>query len=130
MRQFALFCVSGVIGFIVDGGIVQLLVGVFGLDPYASRVASFLCAMTVTWLFNRHLTFSAAPHEGRARQWSRYLLGALLGFVVNYGVYAAMVYQSPMVREWPVIGVAAGAAFGMVVNWISARYWVFRHAPR
>lgn len=129
MRQFALFCVSGVIGFLVDGGIVQLLVGAFGLDPYASRVVSFLCAMTATWLFNRHLTFTSAADEGRLRQWSRYLLGTLLGFAVNYAVYAAMVYHWPLVREWPVIGVAAGAVFGMVVNWLSARYWVFRHAP-
>lgn len=132
MRQFALFCVAGVIGFVVDAGIVQALVGVGGFDPYLSRVVSFLCAMTATWWFNRRYTFVAGRNEGPWKEWLRYFVAMLGGFAVNYGIYAALVYSLPLVRAWPVLGVAAGSVAGLAVNYASSRYWVFRRgrSPR
>ena len=126
MRQFALFCVAGTIGFVVDAGIVQALVRGAGFDPYASRVVSFLCAMTATWIFNRRYTFAHAAGESLWHEWLRYGLAMLGGFVVNYGTYALLVWRYPLVREWPVIGVAAGAVVGLAVNYASSRFWVFR----
>lgn len=128
MRQFALFCIAGVIGFVVDAGIVQGLVGVGGFDPYLSRVVSFLCAMTATWLFNRRYTFVAGRDESLGREWLRYFVAMLGGFAVNYGIYAALVYSVPLVSVWPVLGVAAGSIAGLAVNYASSRYWVFRRA--
>lgn len=126
MRQFALFCVAGAIGFVVDAGLVQLLVRGGGFDPYASRVVSFLCAMTATWQFNRRFTFARQSGEGLLHEWARYGVAMLGGFAVNYGIYALMVWQWPLVREWPVIGVAAGSIAGLAVNYTSSRFWVFR----
>lgn len=125
MRQFALFCIAGVIGFVVDAGIVQALVVVGGFDPYLSRVVSFLCAMTTTWLFNRRYTFVASRDESLGREWLRYFIAMLGGLAVNYGIYAALVYSLPLVRIWPVLGVAAGSVAGLAVNYASSRYWVF-----
>jgi len=125
VRQFALFCIAGVIGFVVDAGIVQALVVVGGFDPYLSRVVSFLCAMTTTWLFNRRYTFVANRDESLGREWLRYFVAMLGGFAVNYGIYAALVYSLPLVRIWPVLGVAAGSVAGLAVNYASSRYWVF-----
>ena len=126
MREFALFCVAGAIGFVVDAAIVQALVRGLGFDPYASRVASFLCAMTATWIFNRRYTFAHAAGESLLHEWLRYAFAMLGGFVVNYGTYALLVWQFPLVREWPVIGVAAGSVAGLAVNYASSRFWVFR----
>ncbi|MCI1709646.1 MAG: GtrA family protein [Chiayiivirga sp.] len=126
MRQFALFCVAGVFGFVVDAGLVQALVTLGGQDPYLSRVASFLCAMTTTWLFNRRYTFVAGREAGLVTEWTRYALAMLGGFAVNYGVYAAMVHTLPVVQVWPVLGVAAGSVAGLFVNYLSSRHWVFR----
>jgi len=126
VKQFALFCVAGAIGFVVDAGLVQLLVAGFGFDPYASRVLSFLCAMTATWLFNRRYTFARQGGESLLHEWARYGVAMLGGFAVNYAVYALMVWQLPLVREWPVLGVAAGSIVGLAVNYTSSRLWVFR----
>ena len=127
MRQFALFCVAGAIGFLVDAGVVQAMVSLLALDPYLSRVASFLCAMTATWIFNRRYTFVSTREESIAKEWLRYLVAMLGGFAVNYGVYAALVYAFEVVRVWPVLGVAAGSVAGLAVNYLSSRHWVFRH---
>jgi putative flippase GtrA len=129
MRQFALFCVAGTIGFVVDAGIVQLLVSGLGADPYAARVVSFLCAVGATWAFNRRYTFVSTRDESASREALRYLGAMLAGFAVNYGVYAALVYAYPLVREWPVLGVAVGSGAGLVVNYLSSRFWVFRQPP-
>jgi putative flippase GtrA len=126
MRQFLLFCISGAIGFLVDAGIVQWLVAGMGQDPYLSRLVSVLCAMTATWAFNRRYTFQPRRDEPLWREWLRYCVAMLGGFAVNYSVYAGMVYAFPLVRSWPLLGVAAGSIAGLVVNYASSRWWVFR----
>ena len=73
MRQLMLFCVGGVIGFIIDAGIVQWLVTVHHGNPYTSRLLSFVCAGTGTWLFNRHYTFQGVRLYGKFGEWARYM---------------------------------------------------------
>lgn len=127
MCQFVLFGVSGGMAFLVDAGVLHLLVGVWGLDPYAARLVSFLCAVTTTWLFNRTFTFAMSRgYEGLLHEWARYVVFQTSGFAVNYLVYAALVWSLPQVRQWPVLGVAAGSAAGMVVNYFMASRYVFR----
>jgi putative flippase GtrA len=130
-RQFLLFCIAGTIGFLVDAGIVQALVAQ-GADPYLARLVSFLCALTATWAFNRRYTFGAVRSDRAGREWLRYFIAMLGGFAVNYAVYAALVYSLPVIRQWPALGVAAGSIAGLVVNYFSSRFWVFRAttAPR
>ena len=43
-KQLVWFGVGGFVGFVVDAGIVQLLVSVLHADPYVGRLFSFLCA--------------------------------------------------------------------------------------
>lgn len=127
MRQLLLFAIAGTLGFLVDAGMVSLLVNVLDWNPYLGRLLSFLCAVATTFVFNRAYTFAAADAAGTlAQQAGRYLLAMTGGFVVNYGAYAVLVHQVELVREWPVIGVAVGSILGLVVNFVSSRYWVFR----
>lgn len=125
-RQIGLFALSGVVGFIVDAGIVQFLVRELAMNPYLARVFSFLAAASSTWLFNRRYTF-AGHHAGSKRgQWARYLVAMAGGFGLNYGAYALCVAGWPLVRSWPAIGVAVGSVAGAVVNFASSKYWIFR----
>ena len=128
-RQLLLFAVSGVLGYVVDAGIVQFLVRELAMNPYGARVFSFLAAATTTWGFNRRYTFAGHGGGNRRRELLRYLLAMAGGFALNYGAYALCVASWPLVREWPAIGVAVGSAAGAVVNFLSSKYWIFR-APR
>ncbi len=125
-RELLLFALVGLLGFVVDAGIVQVLVRRFGADPYAARVISFLAAATTTWGFNRRFTFAGRGGGSRRREWARYLLAMIGGFALNYGAYAACVASWPLVRAWPAIGVAAGSVAGAVLNFFSSKYWIFR----
>jgi putative flippase GtrA len=125
-RQILLFAISGVLGFVVDAGIVQFLVRELGANPYGARVVSFLAAATTTWGFNRTYTFAGHGGGSRRRQLVRYLVAMAFGFALNYGAYVACVLLWPLVRQWPAIGVAAGSVAGAMVNFLSSKYWIFR----
>ena len=129
MRQFIFFGIAGTLGFLVDAGLVSVLVNALDWDPYLARALSFLCAVATTFAFNRRYTFAAGARPDLARQAGHYLLAMLGGFVVNYGIYAGLVFQFELIRQWPVLGVAAGSIAGLVVNFLSARLWVFGEKP-
>lgn len=125
-REALLFAVGGVLGFIVDAGIVQALVRGAGWNPYLARVVSFLAAATVTWLWNRRFTFAhRRSHTARA-EWARWMGVMAVGALVNYGIYAALVATFPPVRAWPWLGVAAGSAAAALINFCAARSVVFQ----
>jgi putative flippase GtrA len=124
-KQLGWFGVGGFIGFVVDAGIVQLLVSKLHTDPYVGRLFSFTCAATATWLFNRRFTFHQRGDYTLFGEWSRYMIAMSAGFALNYITYALVVYFSHFVRDWPAIGVAAGSLPGSIVNFLGARQWVF-----
>jgi putative flippase GtrA len=130
-RQLVWFGIGGFIGFVVDAGIVQLLVSKLDVDPYVGRLFSFVCAATATWVFNRHFTFHQRGNYGLFGEWSRYLVAMTGGFAINYTTYVLVVYFSHFVQTWPAIGVAAGSLPGSAANFLGARQWVFSGAsPR
>lgn len=129
-KQLGWFGVGGLIGFIVDAGIVQLLVSELNADPYVGRLFSFTCAATATWLFNRHFTFHKRGEYTLFGEWTRYMVAMSAGFALNYTTYALVVYFSHFVQDWPAIGVAVGSLPGSAVNFLGARQWVFSGDPK
>ena len=124
-----LFAVGGAIGFIVDAGIVQLLVSFAHFNPYYGRVISFLVAATVTWWWNRSHTFSARD-SGRSlvAEWLHWMALMGGGAAVNYGAYVICLFEFPSWHKWPVLAVAVGSFFAAFVNFVSARMLLFRRA--
>jgi putative flippase GtrA len=120
------FGVVGTVGFLVDAGALTLALYA-GTGPWIGRVLSYVAAATVTFGLNRAWTFRAADRSRpMARDWSLFLLVNLVGFACNYGTYAALIAGVPLVREMPVLGVAAGSLAGMVGNFLLSRRYVFR----
>jgi putative flippase GtrA len=126
MPQFLLFCIGGVIGFVVDASILRLLVSGLHMDAYVARLFSFLIAATSTWLWNRHNTFRGTRRYGLFGEWARYLFAMSGGFAVNYGTYALLYTFFELVQRYPELGVAAGSVSGLAVNYVSSRWWIYR----
>lgn len=129
--EFFRFGIVGVAGFLVDAGVLTAAIAL-GTGPWIGRVISYLAAASTTFALNRAWTFrSAQPKGGLGRQWALFLLVNLLGFLCNYGTYAALVAGVPLVAAQPVIGVAAGSLAGLVANFLMSRRFVFGAAsPR
>jgi len=125
VRELVLFGLVGVIGFLVDSGVLYLLKSSLGL--YYGRLFSFISAVFTTWILNRHLTFSErASGLSLFSEFFRYFGLMLGGGVVNYVSYALLVYFVEFVARQPVWGVAVGSCAGMMVNYLLARFFIFR----
>jgi len=122
-----MFCIGGVVGFIVDAGVLQLLVIGLAWDRYSGRLISFLLAATATWVFNRHYTFHGPRRHSLIGEWVRYVLAMSGGFACNFAAYSVLVYFFDIDRQWLILAVAAGSIAGLGVNYLASRYWVYRH---
>jgi putative flippase GtrA len=126
--QFVRFCIVGAVGFLIDAGLLWLLLYGTALGPYGGRVISFLAAATVTWVLHRCFTFPAARRPPRGRQWLHFVAVNGAGALLNYGVYALLIATTAFFAQAPVLAVAAGSALALAVNFTANRLWVFRHA--
>ncbi len=122
--EFFRFGAVGALGFVVDTATVYALAGALGL--YGAGAIAYLVAASTNWALNRIWTFRHRRADGLLRQWARFLVTNTAGFVVNRGVYAALIAFSPLVHAHPVLAVAAGAIAGMGLNFFAARRFVFR----
>jgi putative flippase GtrA len=122
--EFLRFAAVGVLGFIWDTATVYTTKAAIGL--YGAGVAGYVVAASANWVFNRLWTFRGRAHDALHRQWARFLLLNLGGFVLNRGTYAVLIATEPVVRAHPVLAVAAGALAGLGANFVLSNRYVFR----
>jgi putative flippase GtrA len=123
--QFIRFGIVGASGFLVDTATVYGLRHALGL--YGAGVVAYVTAASSNWLLNRIWTFRGRGTGSSAhRQWARFMVTNLGGFVLNRGTYAALVTFLPIAARQPVIAIAAGAIAGLFVNFTLSRRVVFR----
>jgi putative flippase GtrA len=123
--QLLRFLVAGAIGFVVDAGVLSLLVWC-GAGYFVGRALSFLMAVWVTWRLNRRFTFTGADDTSPWREWWRYLAAMSVGGAINYAIYSGAVLLLPHTAWLPLWSVALGSVGGLGANFVSARWWVFR----
>jgi putative flippase GtrA len=122
------FGAVGSVGFLVDAGVLYLLVGL-GIGPLAARCVSFPTALAATWLLNSRWTFGAYKSEAsRARQAAGYVAVQLVGVAVNYAVYALSLNVTGRTSLGSVAALAIASAAGLVVNLTGSRMFVFKAA--
>jgi len=124
-RQFFRFAIAGALGFVTDAGVLYGALKL-GAGPYEGRLLSFLCAVYITWQFNRRFTFLGGKPRSAWREWCEYLGAMAFGGACNYAAYAAAITYIPLGKATPIVAVAIGSVAGMFVNFISAKKFVFR----
>jgi len=127
-RTFFWFGLTGVVGFVVDAGVLHLMVTDWKANLLLARACSFTCAATTTWIINRLITFAAPPPRARrlAAEWSTYLTASVAGGSINYLVFALAVRLSPLLHQIPTLAVALGTLAGMSFNFLAYSRYVFR----
>ena len=131
--HFMRFCCVGGLGFVVDFGVLTLIVDL-GVNKIAGKPLSFSVAVVATWLVNRLWTFRGheGPKRSLAREFGSYLAVQSVGFAVNFAVYSVVIYSVPLKNEHLQLLVAslAGTAAGLVINYLGAKHLVFRRRAR
>jgi putative flippase GtrA len=126
--QFLRFCGVGTVGFVIDAGILQVLVVEVNANPYIARILSFLIAASGTWLMNRRYTFEVW-HKPTHAEWMGYVALMILGALVNYGTFALCITFWMLAHTQPWLGVAVGSIAGLGINFSMSRL-LFRQITR
>lgn len=125
-RQFMQFGVVGTVGFLIDNAFVYTAHFLFGLGLILAGILSFFVAATGNWFLNRVWTFRGASTGRLHHEWLRYLGTNAIGFVLNRGVYIALITTTAICVVHPVLALAAGSVAGLGVNFVMSRRVVFR----
>ena len=120
MNQFIRYCLVGVVGFVIDAGILQALVSIMHTNPYAARIASFLCAANSTWLMNRCYTFKV-QNKPSHKEWLCYVGSMILGALVNYSAFAICITFWIFAHTHLWLAVAIGSIAGLGINFTTSK---------
>lgn len=124
-RELLRFGIVGVIGMVVDVSVLYLAMA-SGLGWHTGRICSFLAAVTATWQCNRRYTFTSRREQSLWLEWWRYLAAMSGGGAINFATYSLVTVTFPTLPLLPMVAVAAGSIAGLGVNFIGAKYLVFK----
>lgn len=97
-----------------------------GAGHLLARFLSFWPAVTWNWQLNRVLTFGDRPRARRARQWTRFAGGSVVGLAANFGSYAALTTFVDLFSRHRLAALFAGVVIGSVINFAVAARFVYR----
>ena len=125
IAQMLRFGAVGGVGFVVDGGLLWLLIGL-EFNPYLARALSFPLAVVVTWALNRNWTFRTTRDASKKGQFRRYFGVQIIGSLTNYLIYSAVIGFFGTASHTIFLGFALGSFFGSLLNFLGARHVAFR----
>ncbi len=124
LKEFTLFAFVGGIAFVVDVSILYSVKTDIGL--YWGRVVSFFCAVIVTWILNRELTFRRRISDlSMFSEFKKYLTIMIGGGALNYILYATLLNTMENFAFHPIWAVAIGSNAGMIFNFIFLQNTLF-----
>jgi putative flippase GtrA len=135
-HEAAKFGVVGSIGFIVDVGVFNLLrfagdPGLLENKPLTAKAISVTVATFVTYLGNRHWTWSERERSGARREVALFFLLNGIGMAIALCCLAISHYllglDSPLADN--ISANVVGLALGMLFRFWSYRTFVFRRHP-
>lgn len=91
LRRIFRFVVTGGTGFVVDAGVLSLVMWLTPAGPIWARCVSFPVALLVTWLMNRSWSFGDRQRPRFSAELAGYVTIQVIGFLVNSGIYVVLV---------------------------------------
>lgn len=123
MKKFLRFIVVGATGFLVDMGVLWLLLTFTPLGPLAGRIVAIAFALLSTWQLNRRFTFGASKRAVVVEGFRYGFIGAITS-LVNYGVYAGLLLAAPLLS--PYVALIAASVAAMLFSFFGYSRYVFR----
>ncbi len=124
-RRLPGFAVVGAIGFLIDAGLLTVLMTGFDFDHYTARAISFAVAVTSTWYINRRWVFDRQAVQMSGREYLSYVVVQVIGAMINLLVFIAAIELIDGLVKIPVIPLAMGAAVALPFNFIASSRFVF-----
>jgi putative flippase GtrA len=98
------------------------------------KAFSFLVAVTFSYFFNKRWAFQDKKKTEQGKQFSQFLSVSIVGMIINVSTASIVVnYIAPQVsvvtlapKLWGNLGAVAGAATGLIWNFLGYKFWVFK----
>jgi putative flippase GtrA len=123
VKKLLRFGIAGGLGFIVDAGVLALLLHTTPLGPFLARLIAIALAMVTTWVFNRTFTFEKSG-DSLAAEGFRYGSVGITAALVNYGLYSALLLTMPDLQ--PLAALVFATAASMFFSFFGYSRFVFR----
>lgn len=124
-RHYGGFVLAGVAALATDTGMLTLLTRMFGLSPFVARPFGIACAMVVSWLINRTVTFATTSPASLA-EFSRFAGVSVTSQIVNYSVFAVLLLAFPVLA--PELALFLACFVSMFVSYTGFRFGVFANS--
>jgi len=86
LTRFLKFAVVGVIGAVVDFGILYLMHRVVGMHIVPANTISFSCAVISNFTWNRYWTYPDSRSKPLSAQLGQFFIVNVLGWAINTGI--------------------------------------------
>ena len=124
MKKLFRFLLAGSVGFVVDAGVLHLLLWYTPVGPFIGRAVSIPSALLATWILNRNFTFGRSDRS-LAAEGFRYGSVGLTSAVLNYALFSSLLMTEPSLR--PIIALTLGSAAATAFSFFGYSRFVFRH---
>lgn len=116
------FVLAGGSGFVIDIGILFMLITFTPMSPFLARVISIACAMFSNFLINRTFTFGAS-NKGFFQEMVRYASVGAIGALLNYAIFSVLLIAIPGFS--PLIATAIAVVLVAFFSWFGYSRFVF-----
>jgi putative flippase GtrA len=137
-ERFLKFAAVGVIGAVIDFGMMNLLTQVAGMLLVAAGTISLVCAVTSNFIWNRYWTYPDSRSRPLARQLIMFFAVNIAGVVIRIPILhfiespmirmmERMNFRTPLSPEFLAKNLTLALAVGIVMLWnfFVNRYWTY-----
>ncbi len=133
--QLAKFALVGGLNFLIDVGVLNLLILTTGIAEgfFASafKAASFLVAVVSSFLWNKFWTFRSLSVEHAGAEFGQFFVVSVTGLFINVGAFYLWndvfgPQRGIDARAWASISAAGSSVFGLLWNFAGYKFLVFR----
>jgi len=124
MKKLFRFLIAGGVGFVVDAGVLHLLLWFTPFGPFVGRAISIPSALLATWVLNRNFTFGRSDRS-LAAEGFRYGSVGLTSALLNYALFSSLLMTEPGLR--PIIALILSSAAATAFSFFGYSRFVFRH---
>lgn len=126
VKELSAFGVVGLVCFVIDLGLFQLLYGPLDTGPVTAKLVSTLVSMTVAYFAHRHWSFSHRARTGLRREYSIFFVVNGLTLLLGLAVVAFVHYPLGQDGSLPLqLANIASIGLGTVIRFLAYRKWVF-----
>ena len=123
VRHYGGFLLAGLCALATDTAVLSAFTRLGGLSPFLARPFGIACAMVVSWLINRRLTFQSRERPS-LKEFSKFAGVSLTSQTVNYAVFATLLLVLP--GFMPELALVLASCVSMFVSYAGFRLGVFR----